>query len=57
MIDNNLYALIDPRDNAAEAYVRGRDKAKEYAQFLETSAAHPYRAYDVRFKLVRVQDN
>jgi hypothetical protein len=55
MTDINLYALIDPRDGEVEAYVEGRDKAKEYAHFLETSAAHPYRAYNVRFKIVRVK--
>jgi hypothetical protein len=57
MADFDLYALIDPRDGEVEAYVEGRDKAKEYAHFLETSVAHPYRAYDVRFKLARVETN
>ena len=55
MADTNLYALIDPRDGEAEAYVEGRDKAKDYARFLETSAAHSYQAYNVRFKIVRVK--
>lgn len=55
MTDTNLYALIDPRDGAAEAYVEGHDKAKAYAHFLETSVAHPYRAYNVRLKIVRVK--
>ena len=55
MTDFDLYALIDPRDGEVEAYVEGRDKAKEYAQFLETSVAHPYRAYDVRFKIARIK--
>jgi hypothetical protein len=55
MTDFDLYALIDPRDGEVEAYVEGRDKAKEYAHFLETSVAHPYRAYDVRFKIARVK--
>jgi len=50
-----LYAVIDPRDNYAEAYFDTLDRAKEYAHFLETSVAHPYRAYDVRFKIARVK--
>jgi hypothetical protein len=50
-----LYAVTDPRDNYVEAYFDTLERAKDYAQFLETSAAHPYRAYNVRFKIARVE--
>jgi hypothetical protein len=50
-----LYAVIDPRDNYAEAHFDTLERAKEYAQFLETSVAHPYRAYDVRLKVTLVK--
>ena len=50
-----LYAVIDPRDNYAEAYFDTLERAKDYAQFLETSVAHPYRAYNVRLKVSLVK--
>jgi hypothetical protein len=50
-----LYAVIDPRDNYAEAYFDTLKRAKDYAQFLETSVAHPYRAYNVRLKVSLVK--
>jgi hypothetical protein len=50
-----LYAVTDPRDNYVEEYFDTLERAKDYAQFLETSAAHPYRAYNVRFKIARVE--
>ena len=50
-----LYAVTDPRDNYAEAYFDTLERAKDYAQFLETSAAHPYRAYNVRLKVTLVK--
>jgi hypothetical protein len=49
-----IYAVIDPRDNYAEAYFDTLDRAKDYAQFLETSSAHPYRAYNVRLKVTLI---
>jgi hypothetical protein len=50
-----LYAVTDPRDNYAEAYFDTLERAKDYAQFLETSVAHPYRAYNVRLKVTLVK--
>lgn len=50
-----LYAIIDPRDGEVITYLDGLERAKDYVQFLETSAAHPYRAYNVRFKIARIE--
>lgn len=51
-----LYAIIDPRDGEVLAHFDGLERAKEYAQFLETSVAHPYRAYNVRLKVTLVKE-
>lgn len=42
------YAIVDPRDNAIIDWRDTRAEAQSYARELERSAAHPYRAYDVR---------
>ena len=49
------YAIIDPRDGEVLAYIDGRDPAKEYAEWLEQSAAHSYSAYDVLLMIRKVQ--
>ena len=48
------YALIDPRDGHEVAYIEGRAAALDYAQWLERSAAHSYRAANVRLTVRKV---
>lgn len=49
------YAIIDPRDNHAIEYIEGLNNARAYARWIETSAAHPYKPYGVRFKIEQVR--
>lgn len=49
------YELIDPRDGEVVAHIDGKDPAKEYAAWLEQSAAHSYRAYDVLLMIRKVK--
>lgn len=48
------YALIDPRDGHEIDYHEGRAAAMEYARWLERSAAHSYRAANVRLIVRKV---
>jgi hypothetical protein len=55
MTHEPIYAIIDPRDNHAVEYVEGLDEARAYARQIETSPAHPYKPYRVRFKIRQVR--
>lgn len=48
------YALIDPRDGHEIDYQEGRAAAIAKARWLESSAAHSYRAANVRLIVRKV---
>ena len=50
-INEMTYAIIDPRDGYEIEYVEGREAALEYVRFLESSAAHNYRAQGIKLSI------
>lgn len=55
MTDVKVYAIIDPRDNYVADYAEGLAAARDRAHVLETSPIHPYKSYNVRFRIKAVK--
>ena len=50
-----VYAVIDPRDGHELEYFFTRERAMDYARWLEASTCHGYRMQDIRLQVKAVK--